>query len=605
MDRQVEEVKSKVDLVQLIGEHVSLKKAGRNFGGLCPFHTEKTPSFMVSPERQIWKCFGCGEGGDAFRFLMRIDGLDFGEALRVLAKRVGVRLVSFRPSGEEKVKQLLLEINHLAAEYFHYLLLNHRAGKKALDYVLGRGISRESLALFKLGYSPNRWDELQAFLVKKKGYRPEDLEKSGLIIKGNRGYYDRFRGRLMFVLKDHRGNVAGFAGRVLDPAVKEAKYVNTPETPVYRKSELLYGLTETKEAIRQADAAVLVEGELDLISSFQAGVKNVVAIKGSAVSEAQVRLLKRFTENLILALDQDAAGNLAALKGIEVAEAAGLSLKVVRVRGGKDPDEAAQKKPASWRKQVEGAIPVFDYLLAFALERHDANSADGKRKIVREFLNSLSRAESEVVKAHYLKRLAESLDLAEEVVLKEMDKVPQVREATRPVGKTAAGESETDRQERFEEHLLAMAFQSGRWPLLKKRAVRKLVRTPRLTGILEVLTDYFKRFKTCKSERLAKMMPAELIPAFNQLYLLDLATIIEDEERLLDEFQVTLERLEELELRQQLKALSLLIKKGERKEKTTPEERRALRAADEEFRDLSLRLKELLQPGVAKIKKAR
>jgi len=220
---QIEEIRSKIDLVAYISESVPLKKAGRNFKGLCPFHTEKTPSFIVSPERQIWKCFGCQKGGDAFGFLMEIERIEFGEALRTLAKRVGVVLQSYRPTQSETDKEKLFQINHLAAEFFHYLLLNHQAGKKALNYILQRGISKESLVQFKLGYSPAMWDGLQKYLVGKKGYKPEDLEKAGLVIAVDRSrsavsrYYDRFRDRLMFPLSDHRGNVVGFAGRVLDP----------------------------------------------------------------------------------------------------------------------------------------------------------------------------------------------------------------------------------------------------------------------------------------------------------------------------------------------------------------------------------------------------
>ncbi len=304
---QIEEIRSKIDLVAFISETVPLKKAGRNFKGLCPFHTEKTPSFIVSPERQIWKCFGCQKGGDAFGFLMEIERIEFGEALRILAKKTGVVLQSYRPSQSESEKDKLYQINHLAAEFFHYLLLNHRAGKKALNYILQRGISKQSLEKFKLGYAPAMWDGLQGFLVGKKGYKAEDLEKAGLIIKraGEQesrkveGYYDRFRDRLMFPLSDHRGNVVGFAGRVLDPEVKEAKYVNTPETAVYHKSDLLFPLDVTKEEIKKENCAMVVEGELDAISSYQVGLKNVVAIKGSALSEEQSRLLKRFCETEI------------------------------------------------------------------------------------------------------------------------------------------------------------------------------------------------------------------------------------------------------------------------------------------------------------------
>ncbi|MCJ7829471.1 DNA primase, partial [Patescibacteria group bacterium] len=368
---QLEEIKSKIDIVELINSYVPLKKTGRNFKALCPFHSEATPSFIVSPERQIWHCFGaCSEGGDVFKFLMKIENIDFGEAVKELAKRAGVQLTQFKPSEGEREKQVLYEINHLTTEYYHFLLVNHSIGKKALDYILGRGISKSSIELFKIGFAPEGWRSLHHFLVGKKHYQVQSLEKAGLAIKASGGsYYDRFRARIIFPLKDRRGNICGFAGRVLDPQAKEAKYVNTPETLVYYKSELLYGLSEAKEEIKKKDEVILVEGELDAISSHQAGVKNVVAIKGSALTTSQIQLISRFTKNMTFALDQDIAGDQAARRGIELADEQGLMIKVVKAKGGKDPDEIAQKNPQLWLKMVEEAIPVYDYLIDSALNR--------------------------------------------------------------------------------------------------------------------------------------------------------------------------------------------------------------------------------------------
>jgi len=258
MNDGAEEIKRRIDIVEFVGQYVSLKKSGRNFKALCPFHSEKTPSFIVSPERQIWHCFGaCNEGGDIFKFLMKIENIGFGEALQELAKKVGIKLANYRFGEEEKKKQLLYEINHLAAEFYHFLLLNHPVGKDALFYISKRGVNKESLERFCLGYAPNMRDGLQKFLAQKKSYSRSDLEMAGLVIPGARGY-DRFRHRLMFPLKDHRGNICGFAGRIISPETKNffngeqgAKYLNTPETPIYHKSDLLYGLFENKEEIKR------------------------------------------------------------------------------------------------------------------------------------------------------------------------------------------------------------------------------------------------------------------------------------------------------------------------------------------------------------------
>lgn len=593
---QLEEIRRKIDIVELVNEYVPLKKTGRNFKALCPFHSEKIPSFIVSPERQIFKCFGCGEGGDIFGFLMKMEGMEFGEALRTLAKRAGVKLRRYRPSESERQKQLLYEINHLASEYYHYLLTKHLAGKKALNYILGRGIARESLARFKLGYSPNLWEALQDFLVKRKRYRIDDLERAGLVIKSEkgRGYYDRFRGRLMFTLRDRRNNVVGFAGRTLDPKQEEAKYINTPETLIYHKSDLLYGLVETKAAIKKADEAIVVEGELDAISSIQAGVENVIALKGTALTQGQIDLLGRFTKNLTLAMDQDVAGDQAARRGIELADAAGMAIKVIEVKGGKDPDEVAQKNPKRWRQQVKKAVPIYDYFLDSAFSRFDARTAEGKRKISLELTPILAKISNKVVQAHYIRQLADRLRVEEEAVATEAAKFITEESAKAPSKRKDYEEVEKmSRREILEEHLLALAFQSENWLLLRKREIQKLIKTPRFQRIVEALAEYFKRYKTLDSQRLVKMLPAELKEAFDKLYLLEIADLIENEEKFKNELAKTKLALRKLDLKEMLREISNQISELEKEKKPAKKERDKLKRLHEQFRDLSAELSEI------------
>ena len=593
---QLEEIKRKIDIVELVNSYVPLKKAGRNFKALCPFHSEKTPSFVVSPERQIWHCFGaCSDGGDIFGFLMKIENLDFGEAVRELAKKAGVKLTRYQPSEDERNKQLLYEINHLATEFYHFLLLNHPSGKKALDYILGRGIKKDSLLLFKIGFAPDSWQSLQAFLVGKKGYKVQDLERVGLVIKTQKGdFYDRFRGRLMFPLKDYHGNIRGFAGRLLDPQAKEAKYVNTPETFIYHKSELLFGSSEAKEEIKKKDQAVLVEGELDMISSFQAGVKNVLAIKGSALSEPQVKLISRFTQNLVFALDQDLAGDQAARRGIETAEAGGMMIRVVESKEGKDPDEIAQKNPTLWRELVQKAVPVYDYLLDSAFKRFDSQTIEGKRKISGEFILALTKISNEIVRDHYVRELANRLQVGEEAILKEIGKTKASQMET-GVGqalfaKPAIGKEKLKR-EVLEDYLLSLAFQSGQWDLLRKRNLTNLIKTYRLSKILATLKDYFQHYQKVNSERLAKMLEPELLESFNQFYLVDLGDLFDDEEKFDKEFNKTLKRLEKIDLMEKLGEISGKIKVLEKEAKLSPEKQKKLKKYHEEFRDLSSNLK--------------
>ena len=593
---QLEEIKRKIDIVELINSYTPLKKAGRNFKALCPFHSEKTPSFMVSPERQIWHCFGgCGEGGDIFKFLMKIENLDFSEAVRELAKKAGVELTQYRPSEGEKNKQLLYEINHLAAEFYHFLLTSHPSGKKALDYILGRGIKKESLKLFKIGFAPDSWRSLQAYLVGKKGYKAQDLEKVGLIIKTQRGdFYDRFRGRLMFPLKDYHGNVRGFAGRLLGSQVKEAKYVNSPETFIYHKSELLFGLSEAKEEIKKKDQVVLVEGELDMISSYQAGVKNALAIKGSALSEPQVKLISRFTQNLIFALDQDLAGDQAARRGIEIAEAGGTMIRVVEGKEGKDPDEIAQKNPKLWRDLVQKAVPVYDYLLDSAFKRFDSKTIEGKRKISEEFILTLAKINNEIVRDHYVRQLANRLQAGEEAIIREIGKT-KASQLEKGIGRALFTQpsvsQEKFRKEVLEEYLLSLAFQSGQWDLLQKRNLSNLIKTHRLAKILLVLKDYFQRYQKINSERLAKMLEPELLESFNQLYLIDLGDLLNDEEKFKKEFAKIVKYLERIDLMEKLGEISGKIKTLEKEKKFSPEEQKELKKYHEEFRDLSSNLK--------------
>lgn len=607
---QVEEIKKKIDIVQFINEYVPLKKAGRNYSALCPFHSEKTPSFMVSGERQIWYCFGaCSEGGDVIKFLMKIENIDFGEALKELAQRTGVVLRQYRPSDQERKKQLWYEINHLTVEFYHFLLISHPAGKRALDYILGRGIKKESLELFKIGYAPNMWDGLQRFLVGKKGYRGEDLEKLGLVIKrenipqgrGIRGYYDRFRNRLMFPLKDHRGNICGFAGRVVPegerPAAQaaegQAKYINTPETEIYHKSELLYGLAETKEKIKKADRAILVEGELDAISSYQAGVENVIAIKGTALTEDQIQLLERLTKNIAFALDADVAGDKAAKRGIEMADKAGMAIAIVEVKGGKDPDEVAQKDPELWQKMVKESVPVYDYFIDSAFARFEAGTAEGKRKIGQEVVPVLAKISDKIVQAHYVNLLAERLGIKEEAIEAEITKVPQEGSPTVVPESKSGEENRPERREILEEYLLGLCFNAGRWERLRKRKVVNLVTTPRFARILAHLGEYLEKYKINKSERLAKMLEPELQETFNKLFLLEIGDYT-DEEKFERELQKILGQIEEVDLREKLREIAGKIRTMEQvKSEVDKSGQDKLNRLSQDFCDLSRRLTEL------------
>ena len=475
---QVEEIKSKVDIVELVQEYVPLKRAGRNFKGLCPFHGEKTPSFMVNPELQIFKCFGCSVGGDAYTFLQKIEGMEFGEALQHLADRVGVKLVSYRPTGAEQIKEKLVGINTLTSQVYHWLLTQQKVGKEALEYLRQRGLSDEVIKRFNIGYAPNNWDFMARFLMGKKKYSLDDLSRTGLVVKN----YDRFRNRIMFPLGNARGQVMGFAGRVLDPEAKEAKYVNTPETEIYHKSELLYGLDITRSEIKNLGWAVVVEGEIDAIASWQAGVKNVVAIKGSALTEKQVELLRRLCDTIVLALDADIAGDAAARRGIEIADKIGLMVKMVKLAEAKDPGEYAITDPEGWKKAVAEAIPVYDFYLQSAIERYGLDVV-GKKKIGQELLPILASISDEIVKAHYIKLLAKTLEVEEEDIRHQMTKTLISKSET--LNKSQDSKQQIPRREILEEYVVELALKgekTGELPEMKidfwKRVAQELASDP-------------------------------------------------------------------------------------------------------------------------------
>lgn len=579
---QVEEIRSKTDLVQLISEYLPLKKSGRNFQALCPFHSEKAPSFIVSPERQIWKCFGCALGGDVFGFLMEYEKMEFGEALRMLAKRVGVQLRSYRSSASEAEKEKLYEINHLASEFYHYLLVSHPVGKRALNYLLGRGIKKESLLLFKLGYAPSLLDGLQKFLVGKKGYKPEELQKAGLTSRFNYQSRDFFRDRIVFPLSDHRGNAVGFAGRVLDG--DGPKYINISETLVYHKADLLYGLEKTREEIKAAKKAIIVEGELDLISSHQAGVKNVVAIKGSALTESQARLLKRFCDGIVFALDQDLAGDAAARRGVEVADAVGLDIEVVEIPEGKDPDELAQKNPAAWKRAVEQRIGVYDFFIDSAFTRFDGQTVLGKKKIAAEILPVFAKIVDEVVKAHYLRLLAKKLGVPEEALLWQISKQTEQKAGKASVQPVLA-ETKKSRQEVLEEYFFSLILQKGDYQGLLGSKMKKLVETPALKRMLAYFEKFFEKKKKFASEKFAQTLPPELLEIFNNFYLFDFEGKTTDERWFEQEKKRIILVLERIFIQEALKKLSLEIKEFEKKE-----DEKGLEKTKEKFTHLSRKL---------------
>ncbi|TSC77442.1 MAG: DNA primase [Parcubacteria group bacterium Gr01-1014_33] len=470
MPSPIEDIKSRIDIVELIQGYVRLQKAGINYRAVCPFHSEKTPSFFVSPTRQIWHCFGgCNKGGDIFRFIMEIEGYDFPEALKLLAERAGVRLTREDPAIRSE-RNRLYDINECTADIFERTLLVTSPVK---EYLKKRGVGEETVRSFRIGFAPDAWDFLITRLT-QKGFRPAEIEKAGMCIKSQErsSYYDRFRNRIMFPIRDGNGRVIGFGGRIFESGIRsqeqesgrtEAKYINTPQTLIYDKSRVLYGFDKAKNDIRTKNRVVVVEGYMDCVMSHQAGVKNTVAVSGIALTLPQLEILRRMCDTMASSFDTDAAGESATKRSLALAAEFGFDRRVVAIPSGKDPADTVLEDPASWVCAVENAQPIAEFYFEKALRIHDPKSADGKKQIAAILLPIIAELQDEIEKAHWVKELAGRLGVPEEAVRKDMSamradpRVPYSHAETARVTELPVPR----RKELLEERFLALLMEIG------------------------------------------------------------------------------------------------------------------------------------------------
>jgi len=417
-----EEVRKAADIVEVIGQYVQLKKAGQNYVGLCPFHSERSPSFTVNQNKQIYHCFGCGRGGDVFTFWMDYHNLSFPQSLEDLAERYHIPLPQRRDLAaerkKEEIKEQLFRINKLACSYFHEVLLKSEKGKPGRDYLSRRRLSQETISSFQLGYAVNRWDGLTNYMS-LKGYSLERVAQAGLIVRKDDGaYYDRFRNRIMFPIFDLNGHVIGFGGRILDDTLP--KYINTPETPIYHKGAWLYGLDSAYKDIREKGLAILVEGYMDVLALRQYGISYVVAALGTALTGDQVRRLKGYTRDLIVLFDPDDAGRMAALKSFPLFLNEGVTARVLVLPQGEDPDSYIHARgPDAFMGLLEGATPIFDFYLAQALAHMD-KGVDGKIKVLNEVLPIFSELDEGATRFLYVKQFSERTGIDEGIVWEEL-----------------------------------------------------------------------------------------------------------------------------------------------------------------------------------------
>lgn len=456
---ELEEIKDKIDIVELISSYINVKKAGQNYKALCPFHKEKTPSFMISPSKQIWHCFGCSKGGDVFGFIMNMEGMEFGEALRFLAKKAGVFLQKPTYGIQENTNQksLLFELNNLAASFYHKILEESPEAQIARDYLQKRKVDKNAIMEFHLGYAPESFDKLINFL-EGKGYRKEDIIKAGLAVKKDNGrVVDRFYKRLMFPIINPSGAVLGFTGRILTDE-KVSKYINTPETLIYEKSRVLFGLDKAKKAILEKGWAVIVEGNMDVLASWEAGVENAVASSGTALTIEQLKVIKRYTPNIILALDKDEAGSEALKRGIFVALEEGINIKVADLGRFKDPDEMIKTDKNSWKKTLKNSEPFVDFYFAQFFDKIKGTEQDVtfKKKVASIILPFLKRMQNSIEQAHYIKVLAKKLNVPESSIADALRRVKVEKQVSRE--KVNESKSKKSTEKLLIETLLGLIF---------------------------------------------------------------------------------------------------------------------------------------------------
>ncbi|MDO4481280.1 MAG: DNA primase [Bacillota bacterium] len=416
-DDVIEQVKQSFDIVEVIGRRVALKRAGSNYKGLCPFHGEKTPSFVVSPDKQIFTCFGCGKTGDVIRYVQYSENLEFMEAVEKLAEEAGIEFK--RNSGRaERKKDELYEVSRTAAIHFYKNL--RKGANDGIRYVVSRGISPETAKKFGIGYAPAEWRDMVEFF-KSKSISEELALEAGLFAKNSKNEcYDKFRNRVIFPIKNTRDKVIGFGGRAIDDSMP--KYLNSPESLIFKKKDNLYGLNLAKDSIRKKNCAILVEGYMDVVSLADAGVENAVASLGTALTREQAKLLKRYTDTVVLAYDSDGAGQNAAMRGIDILQSAGMKVKILMLTDGKDPDEFVRKNgKKAFEELVENAVSFMEYKIGCIKKRHDINTTDGSIRFLEEISRELKKIRSPVEQAAYVKQVSEITRIPESSIMREIE----------------------------------------------------------------------------------------------------------------------------------------------------------------------------------------
>lgn len=431
MSDVTEQIKDRLNVVEVLGEYLKLEKAGSNYKALCPFHNEKTPSFMVNPEQNFWYCFGCQKGGDIFTFVQEMEGLEFRDTLERLAEKSGVEIPKFQAYNKEEKsqKQKIYEILEAATRFYQVQLERSANGKKIAEYLHQRNISEEQIKNFRIGYAPDGWDNLLKFLL-SQDYLIKDIAQTGLLVFKEGGspeniesYYDRFRDRIIFPVIDVVGRGVGYSARVVPGGdEKNAKYINTPQGLVYDKSQILYGIYQARTEIKKRDCVIITEGNMDVAASFSSGLQNIIAVSGTALTKEHVKVLKRYTNNFKFCFDMDEAGQRATKKSIQTCLEEGIDLEIIILpKAYKDINELTIKEPSSWQQVVADSIPVMKYFFDLVFNQYDADDAKGKKMIAHELLNIIKDIDDPIEQSYWLKKLSDRISVDEDVLTRVLE----------------------------------------------------------------------------------------------------------------------------------------------------------------------------------------
>ena len=574
----IDEIKNRLDIVEVVQGYIKLKKAGKDYKALCPFHKEKTSSFFVSPSKQIWHCFGaCSEGGDIFKFVMKIEGVEFADALRTLARKAGVVLRKQDPQVQSQ-RNILYQICEEASEFFQGEL---QKNNQVLEYLKNRGLKLQTIKDFKIGYASNDWRTLYTHLT-ELGYKPEDIEKAGLIVGNpksearNSKHYDRFRNRIMFPIADLNGQIVGFSGRIYGKEdEKTAKYVNTPETLIYNKSRIIYGLDKAKLEIRKKDQAILVEGQMDLIMTHQTGTKNAVAVSGTALTPDHLQILKRYTENLVFCFDADTGGESATKRAIATAQQFDFNIKVALLpQDKKDPAEIIKQSPEQWEKILEKTKPVMEFYFENTFAKYsDKLNVDDKREIAKELLYPIKNIANTVEQAHWLQVLASKLKVEEKSLTEALRRI-QAREAGEEIF-SVPRKNRKSRIEELEEHILSLGLKHKKhFDYLNKNLKENLLFKSELRDLFRDL----KKEKKFSSEQ-----------EYLKNYLVFKAEYCDlDEKEVLPEIECCLKEIKTNKIKREMSEISLDLKEAEQGNEKT-----RLKKLTQKFSNLANKLSEL------------